>query len=117
MLNELVAIGYGSQKRANLTGAVATVDVARTMDSRPATVGIAYAHAVLHGGLLGGDENHTESCARTVDGAGSGILEHAGPRERKLYQQLRLGPCNSAPRIPASGAEPRDRSRRYPYRR
>lgn len=34
MLNELVAIGYGSQKRANLTGAVATVDVARTMDSR-----------------------------------------------------------------------------------
>lgn len=37
MLNELVAIGYGSQKRANLTGAVATVDVARTMDSRPAT--------------------------------------------------------------------------------
>ena len=35
MLNELVAIGYGSQKKANLTGAVATVDVARTMDSRP----------------------------------------------------------------------------------
>lgn len=35
MLNELVAVGYGSQKRANLTGAVATVDVARTMDSRP----------------------------------------------------------------------------------
>ncbi len=35
MLNELVAIGYGSQKRANLTGAVASVDVARTMDSRP----------------------------------------------------------------------------------
>ena len=37
MLNELVAIGYGSQKRANLTGAVSTVDVARTMDSRPQT--------------------------------------------------------------------------------
>lgn len=36
-LNELVAIGYGSQKRANLTGAVATVDVARAIDSRPAT--------------------------------------------------------------------------------
>ena len=34
-LNELVAIGYGSQKRANLTGAVATVDVARTMENRP----------------------------------------------------------------------------------
>ena len=35
MLNELVAIGYGSQKKANLTGAVATVDVARTMENRP----------------------------------------------------------------------------------
>lgn len=35
MLDELVAIGYGTQKRANLTGAVATVDVARVMDSRP----------------------------------------------------------------------------------
>lgn len=35
MLNEVVAIGYGTQKRANLTGAVATVDVARTMESRP----------------------------------------------------------------------------------
>ncbi len=34
-LNELVAIGYGSQKKANLTGAVSTVDVARTMESRP----------------------------------------------------------------------------------
>ena len=34
MLNELVAIGYGTQKRANLTGAVATVDVARVMDGR-----------------------------------------------------------------------------------
>lgn len=37
MLNELVAVGYGTQKRANLTGAVATVDVARVMDSRPTT--------------------------------------------------------------------------------
>lgn len=35
VLNELVAVGYGSQKKANLTGAVATVDVARVMDSRP----------------------------------------------------------------------------------
>ena len=35
VLNELVAVGYGSQKRANLPGAVSTVDVARTMESRP----------------------------------------------------------------------------------
>jgi len=36
-LEQLVVIGYGTQKKANLTGAVATVDVARVMDSRPQT--------------------------------------------------------------------------------
>lgn len=35
MLDQLVVVGYGQQKKANLTGAVATVDVARVMDSRP----------------------------------------------------------------------------------
>ena len=35
MLDELVAVGYGQQKRANLTGAVSTVDVPRVMESRP----------------------------------------------------------------------------------
>lgn len=37
VLDQLVVVGYGTQKRANLTGAVATVDVARTMDGRPQT--------------------------------------------------------------------------------
>ncbi len=36
-LEQLVVVGYGSQKKANLTGAVATVDVAHTMESRPQT--------------------------------------------------------------------------------
>lgn len=34
MLDALVVVGYGQQKRANLTGAVSTVDVARVMDDR-----------------------------------------------------------------------------------
>ena len=34
-LDQLVVVGYGTQKKANLTGAVATVDVARVMDNRP----------------------------------------------------------------------------------
>ncbi|WP_158559287.1 SusC/RagA family TonB-linked outer membrane protein [Deminuibacter soli] len=34
-LNDVVVVGYGSQKKANLTGAVATVDVAKTFDSKP----------------------------------------------------------------------------------
>ncbi|MDE5656269.1 MAG: SusC/RagA family TonB-linked outer membrane protein, partial [Muribaculaceae bacterium] len=37
ILDQLVVVGYGEQKRANLTGAVASVDVARTLDSRPQT--------------------------------------------------------------------------------
>lgn len=36
-LDQLVVVGYGTQKRANLTGAVATVDVARVMDGRSTT--------------------------------------------------------------------------------
>ncbi len=37
LLDQLVVVGYGTQKRANLTGAVATVDVAKVMDSRSTT--------------------------------------------------------------------------------
>ncbi|MDE6809189.1 MAG: TonB-dependent receptor [Muribaculaceae bacterium] len=35
LLDEVVVVGYGSQRRVNLTGAVATVDVAKAMESRP----------------------------------------------------------------------------------
>ena len=34
-LDEVVVVGYGQQKKANLTGAVASVDVAKTFGSRP----------------------------------------------------------------------------------
>ncbi|MCD8029564.1 MAG: TonB-dependent receptor [Bacteroides sp.] len=37
LLDEVVVVGYGSQKKANLTGAVASVDVGKTIDSRPIT--------------------------------------------------------------------------------
>ncbi|MDR3287538.1 MAG: SusC/RagA family TonB-linked outer membrane protein [Prevotellaceae bacterium] len=35
VLSESVVVGYGTQKRENLTGAVATIDVNKTLDSRP----------------------------------------------------------------------------------
>lgn len=35
MLEELVVVGYGVQKKENLSGAVSTVDVAKTLESRP----------------------------------------------------------------------------------
>ena len=34
ILSEVVVVGYGSQKRANLTGAIATVDVSKTLEGR-----------------------------------------------------------------------------------
>ena len=36
-LEEVVVVGYGKQKKADLTGAVASVDVAKAVDSRPIT--------------------------------------------------------------------------------
>jgi len=35
ILNEVVAIGYGTQKKENLTGAVSTVDINKSLSSRP----------------------------------------------------------------------------------
>lgn len=34
-LNEVVVVGYGTQKRVNLTGAVSSVDVSKTLEARP----------------------------------------------------------------------------------
>ena len=36
-LDDVVVVGYGTQSRANLTGAVSTVDVSKTLDSKPTT--------------------------------------------------------------------------------
>jgi TonB-linked SusC/RagA family outer membrane protein len=36
-LNQVVVVGYGTQKKSNLTGAVATIDVEKTLGSRPVT--------------------------------------------------------------------------------
>ncbi len=37
LLQEVVAVGYGTQKRVNLTGAVSTVDVGKQLEGRPIT--------------------------------------------------------------------------------
>ena len=35
LLSEVVVVGYGTQKKANLTGAVSSVDVSKTLESKP----------------------------------------------------------------------------------
>lgn len=37
VLNEIVAVGYGTQKRVNLTGSVSTVNVDKSLNGRPIT--------------------------------------------------------------------------------
>lgn len=37
LIDEIIVVGYGTQKKENLTGAVSTVDVTKTMESRPIT--------------------------------------------------------------------------------
>lgn len=36
-VNDVVVVGFGTQKKANLTGAVSTIDVAKSFDARPIT--------------------------------------------------------------------------------
>lgn len=80
MLNELVAIGYGSQKRANLTGAVSTVDVARTMESRP-TTDVAKALQGAVPGLTITNENGAINGTPTISIRGLGTLSNKGKSE------------------------------------
>lgn len=61
-LDEVVVVGYGSQKRSNITGSVSTVDTEKTFETRPITdVGRALQGAVsglsvsTPSGDLGGD--------------------------------------------------------------
>ncbi|WP_207422396.1 SusC/RagA family TonB-linked outer membrane protein [Desertivirga brevis] len=48
-LNEVVVVGYGTQKKGNLTGAVSTIDVNKTLGSRP----IADAGRAIQGAAAG----------------------------------------------------------------
>ena len=75
MLNELVAIGYGTQKRANLTGAVATVDVARTMDSRPATDVVKALQGAVPGLTITSGDGGVDASA-TIKIRGTGTLSN-----------------------------------------
>jgi TonB-linked SusC/RagA family outer membrane protein len=48
-LDEVVVVGYGSQKKSNLTGAVTTIDVKKTLEGRP----VADAGRALQGAAAG----------------------------------------------------------------
>ena len=76
-LEEVVVIGYGTQKKANLTGAVSTVDVEKTLDSKSETnLGKALQGAVP--GLTVININGDINADPTITIRGIGTLSNSG---------------------------------------
>ena len=72
LLEDVVVVGYGTQKKANLTGAVATVDVSKTLDSKPvATLGKALQGAVPGLTILNTSGNINGDPSVTIRGIGT----------------------------------------------
>ena len=76
-LEEVVVVGYGTQKKANLTGAVSTVDVEKTLDSKSETnLGKALQGAVP--GLTVININGDINADPTITIRGIGTLSNSG---------------------------------------
>ena len=78
-LNEIVVVGYGTQKKVNLTGSVVSVDMAKETNSRPVTTvaqalqGMAAGLDILQGSGKPGAENFS------VNIRGVGTMNDASP--------------------------------------
>ena len=78
-LNEIVVVGYGTQKKVNLTGSVVSVDIAKETNSRPVTTvaqalqGMAAGLDILQGSGKPGAENFS------VNIRGVGTMNDASP--------------------------------------
>ena len=78
-LNEIVVVGYGTQKKVNLTGSVVSVDMAKETSSRPVTTvaqalqGMAAGLDILQGSGKPGAENFS------VNIRGVGTMNDASP--------------------------------------
>lgn len=78
-LNEVVVVGYGAQKRVNLTGAVSSINADKISESRPITnvsqalAGLAAGVTVRSGNNQPGNDN------ATIRVRGVGTLNNAGP--------------------------------------
>jgi len=76
-LDEVVVVGYGTQKKANLTGAVSTVDVSKTLESKSTTsLGKALQGAVP--GLTITNVNGDINAEPTIVIRGIGTLSNSG---------------------------------------
>ena len=80
LLDDVVVVGYGTQSRANLTGAVATVDVSKTLDSKPtATLGKALQGAVPGLTILNTSGNINDDPSVSIRGIGTLTTSNTPP--------------------------------------
>lgn len=97
-LDELVVVGYGTQKKVNLTGAVAMVDIAKETESRPITslsAGLSGLAAGLHVNQGSGRPGNDGATLRirgqgtlnnadpliVIDGVAGGNMNHLNPQD------------------------------------
>ncbi|WP_229236122.1 TonB-dependent receptor [Dyadobacter tibetensis] len=78
-LEEVVVIGYGTQKKANLTGAVSTIDVAAQTESRPITSLSAGLSGLASGLYVNQGSGRPGSDGATIRVRGQGTLNDSNP--------------------------------------
>lgn len=78
MLSEVVVIGYGTQRKVNLTGSVASVDMTKISESRPIT-NISSGLAGLVPGLYVKSDNNAPGSDASLLIRGQGTLNNSSP--------------------------------------
>ena len=78
-LNEVVVVGYGTQKKLNLTGAVSTVDFTKEMDNRPITNASQALSGKVSGVWVSQNSGSPGSDGSTLRVRGFGTLNDANP--------------------------------------
>lgn len=79
LLNEVVVVGYGTQKKVNLTGAVSSIDLSQVTDSRPITnisTALAGVSAGLYVNQVSGRPNASDAALLV---RGRGTLNNSSP--------------------------------------
>ncbi len=77
-LDEVVVVGYGTQKKINLTGSVASVDISKEAESRPITT-MSAGLAGLSPGLYVNSSNNDPGSSASLMLRGQGTLNNSAP--------------------------------------
>jgi len=79
-LNEVVAVGYGTQKKVNLTGSVSAVNMDKIVESRPVTNISSALSGVVPGVFITSDNNSpSENGNASIMIRGQGTLNNSSP--------------------------------------